>query len=231
MANEDHDDDQEFQSARGSRKKRPFWLPLIGGGILLSVVGFGLGVLIGVLFEEPNLLVGHLAGDSEEVVLKPAEEADAPASEAPTEAQPEAAPVAPRAASEERVVAQSETAPAAAKPSEKAAPAASVDLNDATQSVVLPPVSAAVPEDAAPKSGKFVIQVGAFSNNEQAAAMVKRLRSGGYESFVAPGTGSGDARWRVRVGPFVSRDAAEKAAAKLKQQEKLPTWILAEEGK
>ncbi len=227
MTNEDRDD-PGFSSARTSKKKRSFWWPLIGGGVALSVVGFTLGVLIGVLFEEPNLLIGHLAGDSEEVVLKPTGSPEAAPIEAPTDSQPDAPPVAPIEASEEKMVVKNVAPPVTVKSSEKTEVA--LDVSGAAQSAMLPPVSAAVPDGAASHAGKFVIQVGAFSNDAQAAAMAKQLHGSGYDAFVAPGTG-GDARWRVRVGPFASREAAEKAAAKLKQQEKLPTWILTEEGK
>ncbi len=234
MANDDRDD-QEFQPTRTSRQKRSFWLPLIGGGAVLCLLGFGLGVLIGVLFEEPNLLVGHMAGDSQEVRLEsttPSEEKPANEKiEAPTE--PVTAPVAPRDASrEEEIVAKAE-APQTSMAKPSAHPTQnSVALRDvvsgAAKGALLPAVSAAKSDTGTSvATGKFVIQVGAFSNDTQAAEMVKRLQGKGYDSFVASGEG-GDARWRVRVGPFQSREVAEQMATKLKQQEKLPTWILAE---
>ena len=40
---------------------------------------------------------------------------------------------------------------------------------------------------------------------------------------------SGSARWRVRVGPWPTRDAGERAADRLKREERLPTWVLEED--
>jgi cell division septation protein DedD len=34
----------------------------------------------------------------------------------------------------------------------------------------------------------------------------------------------------VRVGPFPSRAEADRVAARLKAEEKLPTWVLDEDG-
>jgi cell division septation protein DedD len=36
-------------------------------------------------------------------------------------------------------------------------------------------------------------------------------------------------RWRVRVGPVKTRAEAESLSARLKREQKLPTWILSEE--
>lgn len=233
MANDDRDD-QEFQPTRTSKKRRSVWLPLVGGGALLCLLGFGLGVLIGVLFEEPNLLVGHMAGDSQEVRLESAAPSEANPVETKREAPSEPAPVAPRDANrEEEIVAKAEPPGTLESRVLDASTQNSVALRDtmsgAAKGALLPAVSAAKPEaGTATPTEKFVIQVGAFSNDAQAAEMVKRLQGKGYDSFVASGEGGGDARWRVRVGPFKSRDIAEQTATKLKQQEKLPTWILAE---
>ncbi len=180
--------------ARGNREsqtKKSFWFRLIGGGLLLSVVGFGLGILLGVVFEEPNLLVGHVAGDTEEVLLEPAKSGTAL------------------------------TLP----PLKNAKLPDPETFKKREEKAKLPPVSAAPPN-----KGRFVIQVGAFSNSAQANAVAKNLKTKGYDCFVTPGTGAGDARWRVRVGPMPYRKDAEQVALRLKKQEKLPTWIISEGG-
>jgi len=45
---------------------------------------------------------------------------------------------------------------------------------------------------------------------------------------VSPSTGDAGARWRVRVGPMTARDEADRTAARLKTEERLPTWVIAE---
>ena len=45
---------------------------------------------------------------------------------------------------------------------------------------------------------------------------------------MTPGARSDGARWRVRVGPVADRAEAERLSARLKRDEKLPTWVLDE---
>lgn len=78
-------------------------------------------------------------------------------------------------------------------------------------------------------AGHFAVQVGAFSESKSAERLAGSLRSGGYDVYVSPGTGSGETRWRVRVGPYDSREDAERSAERLKAKEKLPTWVLDED--
>jgi len=76
----------------------------------------------------------------------------------------------------------------------------------------------------------FAVQVGAFSESASADRLAGALRTKGYAVYVSPGTGSGATRWRVRVGPHPSREEAERSAKRLKAEEKLPTWVLDEDG-
>ncbi len=62
-----------------------------------------------------------------------------------------------------------------------------------------------------------------------AASLADSLRAKGYAVYVVAGTGAGASRWRVRVGPLASREEADGAAARLKREETLPTWVLDEE--
>ncbi len=70
------------------------------------------------------------------------------------------------------------------------------------------------------------MQVGAFAESRVAERLAGRLRAKGYPVTVSPSVDSGAARWRVRVGPWESREAAETAATRLKGEETLPTWVL-----
>ena len=57
-------------AAPGGAKIRPGGVLRAAGRLVLLVgLGFGVGLLIGVISEEPELLVGHLRGESESVSL------------------------------------------------------------------------------------------------------------------------------------------------------------------
>ena len=63
--------------------------------------------------------------------------------------------------------------------------------------------------------GRYLLQVGAYSNESGAASAVDRVQATGLRAFTEKiKTDRGD-RVRVRVGPFTSRDAAEQARTQL----------------
>jgi DedD protein len=78
-------------------------------------------------------------------------------------------------------------------------------------------------------AARFAVQVGAFADGAAAERLADSLRAKGYAVHVVVGTGAGASRWRVRVGPLGSREEADAAAARLKREETLPTWVLDEE--
>jgi DedD protein len=92
------------------------------------------------------------------------------------------------------------------------------------------PAPAPAPVAAPMPSGRVAVQVGAFGDNAAAEKLAGRLRKRGFPVYVSPGTGDGSVRWRVRVGPLATREDAERAAARLKRDEGLPTWVLEEGG-
>ena len=75
----------------------------------------------------------------------------------------------------------------------------------------------ATPAAAAPRAGSrlapgFSVQIGAFDKREPAQSLVTRLRRQGHEARI-----DADAKWfRVRVGHWTDRAAADAAQAKLK---------------
>jgi DedD protein len=79
-------------------------------------------------------------------------------------------------------------------------------------------------------TARLAVQVGAFGDAASAEKLAGTLRRKGFPAFVSPSTGDSGARWRVRVGPMTSRDDADRAAARLKTEERLPTWVI-EEGR
>jgi hypothetical protein len=187
--------------AASSRSKKgsagPGWLASLLGAIFLIVSGFLLGLVVGVVSEEPDLVVGHLTGRSTEIAW-----------DRPSDSVIEGAVPLPG----ERRVAGDD-----AKGSE-AAPAAST-------AVPLPSV-AAPPPGHEPRSspGRYSIQVGAFGAETGAARVAGDLRGKGYPVEVLPPTT--DSRWRVRVGPVDGESAAKRMAMRLKTEEKLPTWVM-----
>ena len=66
-------------------------------------------------------------------------------------------------------------------------------------------------------TGMWAVQLGSFSNQENAERLAADLRNQGYAAFLSKlETGSG-ALHRVRIGPQKDRDGAESVAAQLSQ--------------
>ncbi len=86
-----------------------------------------------------------------------------------------------------------------------------------TQSRPAAPAPAPVepPVPAPPENGEWAVQVGSFSNPDNAGRLSQRLVSEGYPSFVARLVTDGRTMHRVRVGPMDSRKSAEALLAKL----------------
>ncbi|HEX7742650.1 MAG TPA: SPOR domain-containing protein [Sphingobium sp.] len=112
--------------------------------------------------------------------------------EGPAPAQPESAPaVEPRAATPKNATPRPEvrTAPKPA-PKTEAKPAASDD--------------------------SFVVQLGAFSNAANARALQKKLQDNKFKAYTELVKSAAGDRTRVRVGPYTTREAAEKARDRMK---------------
>ncbi|MEO8156766.1 MAG: SPOR domain-containing protein [Betaproteobacteria bacterium] len=62
----------------------------------------------------------------------------------------------------------------------------------------------------------FVVQLGAFSNAANARALQKKLQDNKFKAYTELVKNAGGDRTRVRVGPYGSREAAEKARDRLK---------------
>lgn len=62
----------------------------------------------------------------------------------------------------------------------------------------------------------FVVQLGAFSSAANAKALQKKLQDNKFKAYTELLKNAGGDRTRVRVGPYPTRDAAEKARDRLK---------------
>ncbi len=79
--------------------------------------------------------------------------------------------------------------------------------------------------DPEPPKGSFVVQVFSTSERDQALKVRNRLTGGGEKAYLSPVKSSGGTMYRVRIGPFTSRDAAQKVADKVRKGYKLDTWV------
>jgi cell division septation protein DedD len=202
------------EERRAPRVSGPGWLATAGGALLLVALGFGVGIVAGTAYQEPDLVADHLAGRTTEVVLEPEPVGAAPpdvAAPAP-ESQSRPLPALGQRALEDAPEAELPAlAPAAApRPAPAAAPKA-------------PPRPAPQLAAKPAAAGSFSIQVGAFSSEKAARELAGELGKHGYTAYLMD-EGNG-ARWKVRVGPMRSRSEAEAVSARLKREQRLPTWI------
>lgn len=110
------------------------------------------------------------------------------------------------------------SAPATNTPPPKNPPAAA---SKATSNEVAPKTPAPAREDASSRpadaslTGMWAVQLGSFSNRDNAERLAADLREDGYTAFLSQlGTTAGNLH-RVRIGPQKDRDSAESIAAKL----------------
>lgn len=149
--------------------------------------------------------------------------------EAKTEARAEAKPVVkaepkPEVKSQAKPVVKSE-----AKPEAKPTPKPAAD--EAAKALAIlegkePPAAkpATIPSTDATVA-RFVVQVGAFAENEKAREARLKVERAGLKTYVHVAETPNGKRIRVRAGPFTTRAEAEKAAAKIKTLD-LPAAIL-----
>lgn len=117
---------------------------------------------------------------------------------------------------------RTEPVPSATNSAEQKAPveqAAAVRVAEPQKAPEKTPEKA--PEQALPvaddnDSGLWAVQVGSFSNHENARKLGDGLRDAGYAAFESKLVTASGEQLRVRVGPLENRDAAEAMAKKLK---------------
>lgn len=74
----------------------------------------------------------------------------------------------------------------------------------------------------------WAVQVGVFSKKEGAEELAARLRAGGYAAFVEPvKLAGGQTSHRVRIGPEVRRDNAQRIQNEVKSKFKLDALVVA----
>lgn len=73
-----------------------------------------------------------------------------------------------------------------------------------------------LPESSA--SGEYVVQLGSFSDERNARALAESVESSGFDVSVTPLFSEQGTVWRVRVGPYATRDLAGEATERLRQR-------------
>jgi len=80
----------------------------------------------------------------------------------------------------------------------------------------------AKPSDAQDTGARFVVQIGAFNDETKVREVRAKVEKEGIKTYTNIAQTKEGTRTRVRVGPFTSRDEAEKVARKLKQLQLQP---------
>lgn len=111
------------------------------------------------------------------------------------------------------------------------------DVAAVTPAVPAPPVPSPSPTPARPQrpataaseprvaAGQLVIQVFSTADVDQAESVRGRLVKGGHKAYLSPVQVGGRTMYRVRIGPFDSRDSAQKVAEQVRKGYKLDTWV------
>jgi DedD protein len=79
--------------------------------------------------------------------------------------------------------------------------------------------------DAQTVPGRFIVQVGAFADAVRAREVRMKMENAGLKTYTHVAETKEGRRIRVRVGPYPTRDEAEKAAARIRKLD-LPAALL-----
>ena len=185
---------------------------LIGASVLvvIGVVGFPLlfdtqprPVSVDIAVDIPDRAVSKPLVDPSKSKAKPLAAGAAldPKEEVVPDAKVEAKP-------EAKVEAKAEAKP---DPKPESKPEAKADTKPDT-----------TPSDAKDTGQRFVVQVGAFTDESKAREVRNKLDKAGFKTYTHVAETKEGPRTRVRVGPFTSRDEADKTARKIKQLQMQP---------
>lgn len=98
------------------------------------------------------------------------------------------------------------------------------------QSKPEPPVAMPKPAPAAPiadsEPSAWVVQVGSFSQSSNALALRDKLRGKGFTAFVEKLKAGGTTVYRVRIGPEIKRENAEKQLQRLQREMQLKGIVM-----
>ncbi|KGM54121.1 hypothetical protein N800_05205 [Lysobacter daejeonensis GH1-9] len=159
--------------------------------------------------ESARLRAAHVRDDIDAKVIVLDAEADSGTGAPATASVSQPAPLA--SASVSKPVALAEAKPAATTRLPEAAPKPSATTAKPTAAT---PVAVPTPKPAASNVG-FAVQLGAFSNADEATRLRDRARAAGFSAFVESVRTDKGTLSRVRVGPVADRAAAERLQAQV----------------
>lgn len=81
-------------------------------------------------------------------------------------------------------------------------------------------------QDTAPSVGRYAVQVGVFAREENATQLRERLVGRGFTTFVDSETGGAHTTWKVRVGPVMEREEAERLRDRLQAEANVEGMIV-----
>lgn len=172
----------------------------------------------------PKPLSASAGLDAKEEVVpdtKPEVKAEAkpePKVEAKADIKPETAMAAAAgAAAVAAVVPKAETKPEPAKVDNKPAVKPEVKTAEVKADAKSEAKPATKPSDSKDAGARFVVQAGTFSDESKLRETRSKLEKAGITTYTQVIEGKDGRRVRVRVGPFTSRDEADKVARKIKQ--------------
>ena len=196
-------------------------------GSALVAVGVCLGIVLGTVWDLPELLLRRLLEAPRTVALDPPEPraAEEPLAafrelQSKTRRKRKAEPAAraPAAREQPQPAERREQPPPAPTPA--SAPEAPSAADRALADVAARAVSRSAPDR------QVVIQVASYTDQRSAEALVTRLRRSGFDSYLSHTKPEGETRYRVRVRPSGDTKPAE-LAGKL-QSSGFSTWITTE---
>ncbi len=214
---------------------------LFAGGLLIFVLLFTLGVMVGrdwrkweqsrkpaLSSEQAGLARVEEEGLSEEDVLPTLEEAtpEGKLSKESISSSAEIASSSERLKEEEytfyETLPQKEPAKTKLKipPGEKEGEGEKKDVKESA-----PKKELATTYPSSLGEGKYTIQVSSFTEREKATKLVTELIRKKYPAYITSTQISQKTWYRVRVGQFASREEAQKFALTLKKREKLETFV------
>lgn len=117
----------------------------------------------------------------------------------------------------------SDAAPSAASKVTAATPVTAPTTPSATTPTsTATPTAAAQPTPAASAAPRYIVQVGAFADESKSQEVRAKLEKAGLKTYTNVAQTKDGRRVRVRLGPFSTREEADKAAAKIRQLQMQP---------
>ena len=180
-------------------------------GTVLLTIGGSVGIVVGTLWNVPEILLARL--------LQPVQRIDL----ARDAAELSTGPLPGFESLQRGIEGRRARVPArAAKPPVSAAPRPPPRAASPKQRAAEEVIADLAARSGAPGEGA-VVQVASYTDRRAADALVRRLRAGGFESFLSDTRPGGTRRYRVRVRPRPGRDP--KILAARLAREGFSVWV------